>query len=58
MKTVKIVYGIGYGRHNDELEFEDDATEKEIEETVGEYVMEKLDWGFEIIEAEETEPNL
>lgn len=51
MIVVRIRYGVGYGRHEETMEFEDDATEKEIEEAVGEYVMQKLDWGFEVIEA-------
>lgn len=50
MKLVKITYGIGYGRHTDEMEFEDDATEEEIEEVVRLSVLDRLDWGFEIIQ--------
>lgn len=47
-RIVKIVFGIGYGRHHDEMEFEDDTTDEEIEQTVQDLVLEKLDWGFEI----------
>ncbi len=48
MKRVKITYGIGYGRHHDEMEFEDDVTDEEIETIVQDSVMERLDWNFEI----------
>ncbi len=48
MRVVKIVFGIGYGRHTDEMEFGDDVSDEEIESAVQDYVMEKLDWGFEI----------
>jgi len=50
MKRVKISYGVGYGRHYDELEFENDVPEEDIEEQCRLLVLEKLDWGFEIIE--------
>lgn len=53
-RTVSITYGIGYGRHSDSLEVEDDATEEEIEAMVQDIVMEKLDWGYEV--ADNNEP--
>lgn len=43
---IEITYGVGYGRHNDTIEVEDDATDDEIEQQVSDVVMEKLDWGW------------
>jgi hypothetical protein len=53
-KRVKITFGIGYGRHHDEMEFEDHETEEEIEEAVRLMVLDRLDWGFEIEEGEDS----
>ena len=56
MKLVKITYGVGFGRHTDELEFEDGATDEEIEDGVRDYVMDRFYWGFEVIESDDEEP--
>ncbi len=43
---ILIKYGIGYGRHDDEIEMDDDATDEEIEESVRDVVMQRLDWSW------------
>lgn len=50
MKTVNFTYGIGFVRHRDSFEVDDECTEEEIEQMVQDVVMEKLDWGFEVVE--------
>lgn len=50
MRTVIVKYGIGYGRHEMDLEFEDDATNEEIESDVEAAVIERLDWGWTLVE--------
>lgn len=52
MKRVIIKYGIGYGRHKTGMDVEDDSSEEEIEAMVKEAVMERLDWSWEIQEAD------
>jgi len=54
MRIVKIKFGIGFGRHTEEIEFEDGTPDAEIEQAVQEYITEKLDYGFEI----EDEPDV
>ncbi|MEM9085345.1 MAG: hypothetical protein AAGB23_05430 [Pseudomonadota bacterium] len=44
---VKISYGIGFGSHEDELEFRANATDEEIEEVVSDHVMERVSFGWE-----------
>lgn len=53
MRIVKITFGVGYGRHKDQMEFDDGTPDEEIEESVQAYVMDRLDWGFEIEDEEE-----
>lgn len=43
---ILISYGVGYGRHDTDVEVDDDFTEEEIEREVQEVVMEKLDWSW------------
>lgn len=52
-KIVKVLYGVGYGRHYDVLEFEDDATDEDIEQSVRDFVTDRLDWGYEIQSGED-----
>lgn len=54
MKRVKVTYGIGYGSHETELEFDDADTDEEIEEGVSDYVRDRLWWCHEIDDVEET----
>ena len=51
MKRVIIKFGCGYGSHETDLDFEDDATDEEIERDVEQAVMERVDWSWR---AEET----
>lgn len=48
MKKVSVSYGIGYGTHETVLEFDDDATDEEIEDDVRDYVMERVSYGYEV----------
>lgn len=48
MKNVRVRYGIGYGTHTMDLDVEDEATEEEIAEMVHDYVMKRVDYGFEV----------
>jgi hypothetical protein len=48
MKQIIITYGIGYGRHEMDLEVEDDATDEDIEVYAQDAVMERLDWGWKV----------
>lgn len=44
---IEIKYGIGYGSHTMEIEVEDDATDDEIDTQVHDFVMERVDYGWE-----------
>lgn len=46
MIRVNVRYGCGYGTHTAELEFDDTATEEEIEEDVGDFARERFDWSW------------
>lgn len=50
MRIVRFSYGVGYGQHEDSFEVDDEATNEEIEEMVFQTVMDRLDWGFEVVE--------
>jgi hypothetical protein len=43
---IDITYGVGYGRHKDTIEAEDDADDEWIEKMVEEVVLERLDWSW------------
>ena len=57
MKKVSVNYGYGYvGTYtNVELEFDDDATDEEIEEYVWELATQKVDVDWEIIEGDKND---
>jgi hypothetical protein len=48
MKRVIVKYGVGYGSHEMDLEFEDAATDEEIESDVEAAVTERLDWSWKL----------
>lgn len=48
MKRVIFTYSIGYGRHKDDMEVNDDTPDAEIEELVRDAVLEKLDWSWKV----------
>lgn len=43
---IVISYGVGYGRHTDEIEVEDNSTDEEIEKDVEEAVMQHFNWSW------------
>ena len=51
MKKVKVFLGIGFANANREeiLEFEDDATEEDIEDEVMAWVNDQIDIGWKVI---------
>lgn len=50
MKRIIIKYGIGYGSHEIDLELEDDLTDEEIEQSVQDTVMARLDWSWKVVD--------
>jgi len=48
MKTIKVTYGCGFGRHHDSFEVDDDATEEEIEQMAQDIALEHFDWSFTV----------
>lgn len=48
MKKVRIWWGCNRDYGTDILEFDDDATEQEIEEEVRDYVMSMFEWGYSV----------
>ena len=46
MRRIIIRYNIGFGSHTTDMDVEDDASEEEIESSVEEAVMERLDWSW------------
>lgn len=46
MKTIKVTFTVGYGRHTDSLVVDDNATEQEINEMVEDLVRQRLDWDW------------
>lgn len=52
MKRVKVWINTGFAgaKHQDVFEFEDDATEEEIEADVLDWVFNKIEHGWEVIE--------
>lgn len=48
MKIVTVRYGIGYGTHDMDLEFDDDMSDDEIEEAVMNAVQERLHYSWAI----------
>lgn len=51
MIIVEIKYGIGYGTHTTELEFEDGTPETDIEQEVADHVQERLEWSHQVVTA-------
>lgn len=48
MKKVRIWWGCNSDHGTDTLEFDDDVTEREIEEEVRDYVMSMFEWGYSV----------
>lgn len=46
MKLIEITYSIGASDHKTEIEFDDDASDDDIDEDVKDFVMERLEWSW------------
>lgn len=44
---VKVQFGCGYGQHETELDFDDNATDEEIEQDVSDFARERFWWSWD-----------
>ena len=52
MKTIELVYSVGFGSHETTFEVEDTATEEEIEEIAKEIAFNAFEWGYKVLDEE------